>query len=107
MVSAPWPTILPIIDRPELMEETSGAAEAATARRGIVESRWSSTVSLWDFPSMSHSYSLHLAWKLASDDTIVRWKREPRRSTRRPSPHRLKCCEWLLRLSGLAARCTV
>src|SRR5215471_7249198 len=42
------------------MEETSGAAEAATARRGIVESRWSSTVSLWDFPNMSHSYSLRL-----------------------------------------------
>jgi hypothetical protein len=35
MVSAPWPTILPIIERPELIEETWGGAEDATAERGI------------------------------------------------------------------------
>src|SRR6516164_586497 len=64
MVRAPWPTILPTIERPELMEEASGAAEDAATERGPlctdVESRWLSAVSLWDFPNMSLSYSLYL-----------------------------------------------
>jgi len=51
------------------MEETSGAAEAATARRGIfstdVESRW--------FSAFSEHITLllfYLAWKLVSYGTV-------------------------------------
>src|SRR5436309_15552791 len=71
IVRAPWPIILPTIERPELMEETS--AEDATAERGIFctdpESRWLSAVLLWGFPNISLSYSL-LAWKLVSEGIV-------------------------------------
>jgi hypothetical protein len=59
---------LPTIERPELMEEASGAAEDTAAERGIlcpdVESGWLFAVSLWDFPNMSLSYSFtwHGSW---------------------------------------------
>jgi len=48
-------------ERPELMEEASGAAEDATAERGILcadaETRWLSVFSFWDFPNISLSCS--------------------------------------------------
>jgi hypothetical protein len=52
---------LPTIERPELMEETSGAADDATAGRGVCctddDVRLEFGPSLLDFPSMLPSYS--------------------------------------------------